>query len=41
MTKDKIKDYLNSLPEVIRIHELEHYIDTNKEIKARIGRAHV
>ena len=36
MTKDKIKDYLNSLPEVIRIHELEGYIDNNEEIKARL-----
>lgn len=32
---EAIKAYFNSLPEVIRIKELEPYIDNNKEIKAK------
>ncbi len=35
-TKEEIKEYLNSLPEVKRIHELEGYIDNNKEIKLKL-----
>lgn len=34
--KDRIqglKQYFSDLPEVKRIHELEHYIDTNSEIQ--------
>ena len=30
---DGIVEYFNSLPEVKRIHELENFIDNNKEIK--------
>ena len=32
-SKDKIIEYFNSLPEVKRIKELEHYIDNNEKIK--------
>lgn len=35
---DFIIDYYNSLPEVKRIHELESFIDNNKEIKANYKR---
>ena len=30
---DGVVEYFNSLPEVKRIHELENFIDNNKEIK--------
>jgi len=30
---NNIKEYFQSLPEVIRIKELEHYIDTNADIQ--------
>lgn len=30
---NNIKDYFQSLPEVKRIKELEHYIDTNSDIQ--------
>ncbi|MCR5349614.1 MAG: YlbF family regulator [Acholeplasmatales bacterium] len=32
-SKDKLIEYFNSLPEVKRIKELEHYIDNNEKIK--------
>ena len=32
-SKNKIIEYFNSLPEVARIKELEHYIDNNEKIK--------
>lgn len=30
---NNIKEYFQSIPEVIRIKELEHYIDTNSDIQ--------
>ncbi len=33
--KAEIMEYFKNLPEVKRIKELEHYIDTNKEIKEK------
>ena len=30
-------DYFNSLPEVKRVHELEHFIDNNKEINSKLN----
>jgi len=32
----EIKNFYNSTPEVKRIHELEHYIDTNLDIKNKL-----
>lgn len=32
-SKNKLINYFNSLPEVIRIKELENYIDNNQDIK--------
>jgi len=33
---NNIKEYFQSLPEVIRIKELEHYIDTNADIQKNL-----
>ena len=32
---EELKKYFNELPEVKRIHELENYIDNNKDIKIK------
>lgn len=34
---DKVKEYFNSLPEVIRIKELEKFIDNNEEINDKLS----
>ena len=34
---EALKNYFNDLPEVKRIHELEHYIDNNKDIKKKFS----
>ena len=34
---DKVKEYFNSLPEVIRIKELEKFIDNNAEINNKLS----
>ena len=34
---DKVKEYFNSLPEVIRIKELEKFIDNNVEINNKLS----
>ena len=34
---DKLKEYFNSLPEVIRIKELEKFIDNNAEINNKLS----
>ena len=34
---EALKNYFNDLPEVKRIHELENYIDNNKDIKKKFS----
>ena len=36
-SKDKLIEYFNSLPEVKRIKELEHYIDNNLNMKKTLN----
>lgn len=36
-TKNDIIQYFSNLPEVIRIKELENYIDNNKQIKSKFN----